>query len=570
MFIPATKEEFSALGWEEADVILVTGDAYIDVPSSGVSVIGHVLIAAGFRVGIISQPSLDSGDDISALGEPRLYWGVSSGAVDSMVSNYNADRTRRLHDDLTPGGKNHARPDRACIAYTGLIRRYFKNTVPIVLGGIEASLRRIAHYDYWQNKVRRSILFDAKADILVYGMGELTMTELAHTLSREEDYRDIPGICYVSERALDDALILPSFEEVEPHTTEGHLAFEKMFRLFYDNAIFSNKRILAQLHGSRFLIQNIPCRSLSSKELDNIYELPYERDAHPKYLALGKVRALDTVRFSITTHRGCFGGCHFCSISVHQGRSVVSRSAESIMREALTMSKHPLFNGVISDVGGASANMYEMTCQREDGLCTRKSCVGESPCSFMKIDHSPLIELLQQLRNIPRIKHVFTASGIRYDLIIADSKNGKAYLNELVGFHISGLMRIAPEHTAKSVLELMGKPDFGKLEQFRTMFEMASSHAGKKSELSYYIMAAHPGCSLSDMTYLQRTMSDGKRPIAASVQIFTPTPSTFSTLMYYTERNSFKNEPVFVEKEMGRKMKQKKAIKTFDSVKRRK
>lgn len=563
MFIPTTKEEFRALGWQEADIILVSGDIYIDVPSSGVSLIGHVLIEAGFRVGIIAQPALDSKDDISALGEPRLFWGITAGAVDSMVSNYNANRSRRIHDDLTSGGANNSRPDRASIAYTGLIRRYFKNTVPIVLGGIEASLRRIAHYDYWQNKIRRSLLFDAKADLLVYGMGEITMRAIAERLSAGEDYLGLPGLCYIAEQAPEGALMLPSFEEAEADTAEGHVAFERMFRMFYDNAVFDENRILAQKHGARFLVHNPPCRSLTTQELDAVCELPYERDVHPRYAAAGKVRALDTVRFSITTHRGCFGGCNFCSIAVHQGRRIVNRSAASIIREARAMSRHNLFKGVISDVGGASANMYGMDCSRAGGPCVRRSCLGESPCRFLNIDHSALIRLLEQLRNINSIKHVFTASGLRYDLILADKKNGVKYLKALLQYHVSGLMRIAPEHTVGSLLELMGKPSFEQLKIFRLLFEETVEQSGKRSGLSYYFMAAHPGCSLADMVSLQKTMGAGQKPIAASVQIFTPTPSTFSTLMYYTKRNPFTGEPLFVEKEMGKKQKQKRQIKVF-------
>ncbi|MCL2026535.1 MAG: YgiQ family radical SAM protein [Leptospirales bacterium] len=551
MFIPCTTDELNALGWERLDVILVTGDAYIDSPSCGISVIGHVLMDAGFKVGIISQPA-DNTDDITRLGEPALFWGVSSGAVDSMVSNYNADRSRRRHDDLTAGGKNNARPDRACIAYTGLIRRYFKNTVPIVLGGIEASLRRIVHYDYWQNAIRRSILFDSKADIIVYGMGELAILSLAQKLSDGEDYRSVPGICFISNEYPPDALEIPSFEE----TVSDPDIFSRMFLFFYANA---GSGRLAQKHGARFLVHNPPSRNLTPDELDHIYELPYEREAHPLCREKGEVRALETIRFSITTHRGCFAACNFCSISLHQGRHIISRSEESIVREAVSITERPMFKGVVNDVGGASANMYGMGCSMEKG-CANMECLAQEPCRSLHVDHSRLIKLLVRLGAIPQIKRLFVASGIRHDLILADKKNGETYLKKLIDSHISGYMRVAPEHSEEKILELMGKPHFDKFAAFKSLFEKTVE--GKKTGLSYYLMAAHPGCSLEDMDSLCQALGVEKKPLPGSVQIFTPTPSTISTLMYYTGKD-INGDAVFIEREMGKKLKQKKRVKVL-------
>lgn len=567
MFIPTTAEEVRSLGWDGLDVILVSGDTYIDSPSMGMSIIGHVLIDAGYRVGIIAQPRIDS-DDIARLGEPRLFWGISSGSVDSMVSNYNADRSRRKQDDLTPGGLSGARPDRACIAYTGLVRRFFKNTVPIVLGGLEASLRRVAHYDYWQNKIRRSLLFDAKADMILYGMGDISILSLADALSEKSGFTDLPGLCCVAREAPDDALELPSFEEVSSDLD----AFQRMFMLFAANSQNSRGRRLSQKHGDRYLVHNPPARMLTEEELDAVYELPYERAVHPYYSRMGEVRALDTIRYSITTHRGCFGGCSFCSISIHQGGGIVSRSEDSILREAEAFTKDKNFKGVISDVGGATANMYGMKCRSMGDFapCGKRRCLVPSVCRSLHVDHSRLLNLLKRLRSIPGIKHVFVASGIRYDLILQDETHGEAYLEELLHYHISGLMRLAPEHSSERVLELMGKPGFSKLAEFKKMFRKTAEKFHLKSDLSYYLMAAHPGCTVKDMQMLEKDMSEGGRPVPASVQIFTPTPSTYSTLIYHTGLDPATGASVFVEKDMGKKKKQKNLIRTYFNTKNKK
>jgi len=448
VYIPTTLEEVKKRGWTGLDVIIVTGDAYIDSSFIGASVIGHVLMDRGYRVGIIAQPDISSEVDITRLGEPELFWGVTSGSVDSMISNYNADRSKRLHDDLTPGGRNNRRPDRALIGYTGLIRRFFKETRPIVLGGIEASLRRIAHYDYWDNRVRRSILFDSKADLLVYGMGERAIIELADIMKAGGDVHEVRGICYISKGEVDEYLKLPSFEEA----SIDKVLFEEMFNAFYMNSDALSGGGLTQGHGDRFLIHNRPALPLSTGELDHVYNLPYERELHPYYRSGGEVRALDTIRFSITTHRGCYGECNFCSIAVHQGRAVVSRSEESIMLEAEGFPFHPHFRGIINDVGGPTANMYGIDCKRmnESGCCMDRRCLFPAICKGLKLDHGRQINLLNKMRMINGVKRIFVASGIRYDMIVTDSRSGGKYLDNLVNHHISGQIRICLLYTSPS------------------------------------------------------------------------------------------------------------------------
>jgi len=382
MFLPTTLEEADSLGWKTLDIILITGDAYIDSPFMGVSVIGKVLVDAGYRVGLIAQPDTQDATDIRRLGEPELFWGVSSGAMDSMIANYTATQKRRKSDDLTAGGKNDRRPDRAVIAYANLIRKYFKNTRPIVLGGVEASLRRISHYDYWSDKVRRSVLFDARADVLVYGMGEKAVLELAKRLREKQPVQGIRGTCTISSDIPEGYLELPSHEDV----AEDIRKFEAMFRISYENNDPISARGLVQKQDTRYVVHHPPAQPLEPEELDRIHELDYEREAHPFEKARGVVRALDTIRFSLVTHRGCYGGCHFCAISMHQGLEVVSRSMASIVREAVAFKKHPKFKGIISDVGGPTANMYGFECRRKkrSGACRDRNCmtpkaVGEPP-----------------------------------------------------------------------------------------------------------------------------------------------------------------------------------------------
>lgn len=558
MFLPTTREEMRQLGWTEVDVILITGDTYIDSPFIGAAVIGQILRQAGYRVGIIAQPDIHDPQDIARLGEPRLLWGVTSGSIDSMVANYTATRKRRRSDDLTPGGQNQCRPDRAVIVYANLIRRKFKNTAPICLGGIEASLRRIAHYDYWEDRVRRSILFDAKADFLIYGMGERAILELLLRIQHGQKTEDIRGICYAAEKPKAGFLLLPSLEEAAGDKE----LFSRMFHLFYQNNDPLTAQGLCQKQDTRYLVQNPPSFPLATPELDAVFELPYERDVHPFYKQRGKVTALETVRFSLTTHRGCYGECNFCAIALHQGRTVISRSEASVLREAATLAKLPGFHGHLLDVGGPTANMYGFECRKklERGVCASRRCLYPEVCRHLDPKHGRQRELLHQLQEIPGIKKVFVASGIRYDLVLADSFHGKNYLKDIVSHHISGQMKIAPEHAEPTVLQRMGKPSLKHLKDFQKLFEKLNREAGKKQFLTYYLIAAHPGCTEKDMILLKKTTLDEWHHQPEQVQIFTPTPSTYSTLMYYLEKDPFTGEKIFVEKQLRKKQKQKDLI----------
>ena len=558
MFLPTTREEMKKLSWDRLDVIIVTGDTYIDSPYIGAAVIGKVLYAAGYKVGIIAQPNTEGEKDITRLGEPALFWGVTAGSVDSMVANYTALKKRRRKDDFTSGGKNTKRPDRATIAYSNLIRKYFKNTVPIVLGGIEASLRRIAHYDYWDDKIRRAILFDAKADILVYGMGEKSVLKLARNLKTGKDWKDIRGICYISPRSREEYAILPSYQEVKGDKKK----FISMFHTFYLNNDPLTAKGLCQQQDSRYLIQNPPGHPLTQKELDKVHDLPYEREVHPYYRKDGEVKALETIKFSITTHRGCYGECNFCSITVHQGRVIQGRSEKSILREVKLLTKLGDFKGYILDVGGPTANMYGIECQKKlkSGSCTDKRCLYPQICPSLKINHKKQMEILNKIRRIEGVKKVFVASGIRYDMLLGDQKYGEKYLRELVKYHISGQLKIAPEHTENNVLEKMGKPDQGYLKRFRDKFLQINKEQKKKQFLTYYLIAAHPGCREEDMYRLKEYTSKELKLNPEQVQIFTPTPSTYSTLMYYTEIDPFTGKAIYAEKNLKKKGRQKEIV----------
>jgi uncharacterized radical SAM protein YgiQ len=563
MFLPCTPQEIASLGWDAPDVILVSGDAYIDSPFSGVAVIGRVLTAAGFRVAILPQPSVASHDDIRRLGEPRLFWGVSSGCVDSMVANYTASGKKRRQDDFTPGGENNARPDRAVIAYCNLIRGAFRPCKPIVIGGIEASLRRIAHYDFWSDTVRRPLLFDAKADALVYGMGERSMTELARRLRDGRDWRDLRGLCYAlpatSDALPQDAVALPDFATVAAPTDAGKAAFLDMFATFAANQDAVTAHPLLQRVDTRCLVHNPPQPPLSPDELDAVYDLPFELDAHPSHAARGKIRALDTIRFSITTHRGCYGECNFCAIAVHQGRRVVSRSARSVVDEARRMTHHAKFTGIIQDVGGPTANMYGFECDKKAarGACPDRRCLYPACCPALKPDHAPQLTLLKQLRQIPGVRKVFVTSGIRPDLIAADAHSGAAYIDELAAHHVSGQLKLAPEHSEKTVLAAMGKPDNAALLAFKTRFDATSKRLGLPQFLTYYFIAAHPGCTDNDMQKLKRFASERLKIAPEQVQIFTPTPSTWSTAMYYTGLDPWTRQPIVVTRGLRAKQAQK-------------
>jgi len=567
MFLPTTKKELQQSGWDKLDIILVTGDAYVDSPYIGAAVIGKVLLEAGYRVGIIGQPDTDSDRDITRLGEPGLFWGITGGSIDSMVANRTASGKKRRSDDYTPGGLNTRRPDRAVLVYSNLIRRCFKNTCPIVLGGIEASLRRIAHYDFWSNKIRRSILFDAKADYLLYGMADKSVAEFAGALKSGADPRTIRGLCYASTDIPENALVLPSFQE----SATDKKTFTDMFHAFYKNNDPLTARPLVQKQDNRFLVQNPPASCLTSDELDRVYGLDFERDLHPYYRQLGEVKALETIRFSIATHRGCYGECNFCAIAVHQGRTVRWRSKESIVEEAKRIADHPLFKGTIHDVGGPTANMYGFECTKKlkEGSCTTKRCLFPKICPTMRINHRGQLDLLRELRKIKGIRKVVVASGIRYDMVLADKKYGTAYLRDLVRHHVSGQMKIAPEHSEKHVLALMGKPGKNVLLQFRELFAGLTKKEGLKQFLTYYIIAAHPGCTLHDMEKLKTFCSRNLKVLPRQIQIFTPTPSTYSTLMYWTGRDPFTGKPCFVEKTGSGRDKQKKVLSQDSSARRK-
>ncbi len=546
MFLPTTKKEMDHLGWDRPDVILITGDSYIDSPFIGVAVIGKVLSNAGFRTAIIAQPDVNSDSDIKRLGEPSLFWGVSGGCVDSLVANYTASKKRRKKDDYTPGGINNKRPDRAVIKYSNLIRQYFKNTVPIVLGGIEASLRRVCHYDYWSNKIRKSILFDAKADYLIYGMGEKTVRQLANNLKNNKSPDNIKGLCYISKQPKEGYIELPSFDVVK----NKQQRFSDMFDLFYNNNDPITATGLYQRHDSRYLVQNPPEDYLNQKELDEVFSYDYERDLHPFYKTEGSVKALDTIKFSITTHQGCYGECNFCAIAVHQGRTVRWRSETSIIKEADQISQHPAFKGTITDAGGPTANMYGYECAKKlkKGSCADKRCLYPEVCKSLSPDHSKLTSLLKKLKQIKGVKHLFTASGVRYDLILGDKQSGNQYLQQLVNHHISGQMKIAPEHTEDNILQLMGKPGKKQLLDFKKQFDYLTGKSGKKQFLTYYIIAGHPGCRESDMKEVKKFCHEKLKTNPEQVQIFTPSPSTYSSLMYYTGKNPRGGNRIFVEK----------------------
>ncbi|WP_177163521.1 YgiQ family radical SAM protein [uncultured Fusobacterium sp.] len=568
MFLPTTMEEVKKLGWNYLDIILISGDTYIDSSYNGTALIGKWLYKHGFKVGVIAQPDINSDVDIKRLGEPKLYWAVSAGCVDSMVANYTATKKKRRSDDFTPGGENTKRPDRASIAYTNLIKRYFKNSeVPIVLGGIEASLRRITHYDYWSNNLRRPLIFDAKADILSYGMGEKSMLELARAIRDKKDWRDIRGLSYISKEAKEGYLELPSYENCVKDKKE----FIKAFETFYHNCDSILAKGLYQKCGDRYLIQNPPSENFSSRELDAIYSMDFERDVHPYYKKMGEVRALDTIKTSVTTHRGCYGECNFCAIAIHQGRTVISRTEDSIVDEVKEITKMKKFKGNIADVGGPTANMYQVECKKKlkFGACQDRRCLYPQKCPALKIDHSKQIDLLKRLKGIDKIKKIFIASGIRYDMILDDKKCGQMYMEEIIKDHVSGQMKIAPEHTEDKVLSLMGKQGKAPLKEFKEKFYQINKKLGKKQFLTYYLIAAHPGCNEKDMLDLKRFASAELRVNPEQVQIFTPTPSTYSTLMYYTEMDPFTGKKLFVEKDNGKKQKQKDILIPRENNKRR-
>ncbi|MGE0033815.1 MAG: YgiQ family radical SAM protein, partial [Pseudothermotoga sp.] len=531
MFLPTTKEEMKKLGWNELDVILVTGDAYVDHPSFGVALIGHYLVSKGYRVGIVGQPDWRSGRDITRLGRPRLFFGITAGNVDSMVANYTASMKKRRNDDYSPKGEAGRRPDRATIVYANLVRRYFPD-VPIVLGGLEASLRRFAHYDWWQDRIRKSVLVDSKADLLVYGMAEKTVLDIARVLEKTGDIercKELRGVVFWSSKKPDDVIELPGYEEISVDR-KRYAEAVKMQLLLTDP--FRSVR-LCQKQDNRYVVQNPPELPLEQKELDELYLLPFERRVHPFYESMGHVRAIDTVQFSITAVRGCYGSCSFCALTHHQTTHVVYRSEESILEEAKQLTKHPDFKGIISDVGGPTANLYGARCEKREtqGQCARY-CAFPSPCERAVPNHSSFLDLLRKVRSIPKVRHVFVSSGIRHDLVLSDP-SGEEFIKELVQF-TPGQLKLAPEHAHPRVLKLMRKPPAELFLDFKERFEKFARIQGKERYVIGYFVVAHPGESEKENDYLKRFIQNklGYKP--QQVQIFTPAPGTLSTAMYYS------------------------------------
>ncbi len=536
--------EAEELGLKEFDIILVTGDAYVDHPSFGAAVIGRVLWDAGYTVGIIAQPDWKSDADFKKLGKPRLFFSVTSGNVDSMVNNYTANLKIRSEDAYSPGGIPQ-RPNRATIVYSDKLHSIFPDT-PIVLGGIEASLRRFAHYDYWLDRVRQSIIADAPADMLVFGMGERQVVEIAARLSKGEHIKninDIPGTAVKMElsrwRSIghEEYVEIPSFSEVSQDKT----LYARAFMLHYQEQDPVRGRPVAQPHPKTIIIQNKPAMPLTSEELDRVYELPFTRTAHPSYKK--PIPALAPVKFSIVSHRGCFASCSFCALTHHQGRIVQSRSIESMVREVKRMTKMPDFKGIVQDVGGPTANMYSLHCARWDtqGACADKICTF---CKSLDTSHEKQVKLLRCLLEIPSVKKVFIGSGIRYDLALSDTSG---YLRELCEHHVSGHLKVAPEHITQHVTDIMHKPSREVFENFKKRFDAINKELGKKQYLLPYFMSGHPGCTVEDMVELAEYIRDNNL-YTEQVQDFTPTPMTAATCMYYTGINPFTMEKVHVAK----------------------
>ena len=545
-FLPISKADMEERGWYYYDFLLITGDAYVDHPAFGTSVIGRVLEAEGFRVAILAQPDWKSTDDFINMGRPRYGVMLSSGNLDSMVAHYTAAKKRRSQDPYSPGLKTGLRPDRAVIVYANRAREAFPG-LPIIIGGLEASLRRFAHYDYWDDKVRRSILFDAQADLLVYGMGERASREIAHRLRAKEpvsQLTDIRGTCYAAADV--SGCPFPSVECASFETvSQDKRAYAMANQIQYDEHDPVRGQAIVQRHGNQFLIVNPPAMPLNTEELDFVAELPYMREPHPMYDAKGGVAAIEEVRFSVIHNRGCFGACHFCSLAFHQGRMVTSRSHASVLREVTAFTQHPLFKGYVHDVGGPTANFRHVSCQkqRKHGLCRDRACLAPTACPNLDADHSDYLALLRRLRQVPGVKKVFIRSGIRFDYMLCE-KNSE-FFAELVRHHVSGQLKVAPEHTVDKVLDYMGKPHHVVYEKFVEKYKRLNQRYGKEQYLVPYLMSSHPGSTLKDAVSLAEYLNrSGYRP--EQVQDFYPTPGTLSTCMYYTGLHPRTLEPVYV------------------------
>jgi uncharacterized radical SAM protein YgiQ len=552
-FLPICQKDMRDRGWEELDFILISGDAYIDHPSFGHAIISRVLENEGFKVGIIPQPDWTNVDSFKILGEPKYAFLVSPGNIDSMVNHYTVNKKKRRQDSYSPGGKADNRPDRATIVYTSKIKQAYKG-IPVIVGGIEPSLRRLGHYDYWSNKVRHSILLDSKADLLIYGMGEYPIVEIAKKLKQGKNIKaitDVRGTVYATNRVPSDAIELPSFEEIK---TDKKL-FSESFYLQHQNTDPFTAKVLAEKDGARWVVQNIPNFPIKKEDFDKVYSLPYTKTYHPSYKKDGGVPALTEVEFSITNNRGCFGSCNFCALTFHQGRIVTSRSEESVINEVKELTSKTNFKGYIHDVGGPTANFTDAACKKQKGAgsCKDRTCLGHNMCDYVKVDHSRYLSLLRKLRNLPGIKKVFVRSGIRFDYMLKDKDD--TFFKELVEHHISGQLKIAPEHISDNVLKLMSKPKHAVFEKFISKYQAFNKSLGKKQFFIPYFISSHPGSTIKDAIKLAEYLKKlGFTP--DQVQDFYPTPGTLSTAMYYTGINPETGKNVFVAREFKDKQAQ--------------
>ncbi|GAA0126162.1 YgiQ family radical SAM protein [Clostridium sp. CTA-19] len=546
-FLPISKDDMKKRNIDQLDFIIITGDAYIDHPSFGTAIIGRLLESEGYTVGVIAQPNWNSVDDFKKLGEPRLGFLINSGNIDSMVNHYTAAKKKRNDDFYSPGGKSGHRPNRAVIVYSNRVREAYKH-VPVIIGGIEASLRRFSHYDYWDDKVRKSILLDSKADLLIYGMGENPIIEVAKFLSYGssiERLTHVRGTCYVAKSIdnLNDYIMLPSFEDVSTNKK----SYAKSYRLYSKEQDYIWGKTIVEPCQDKYVVQNPPQKPLSEDEMDKVYNLPYTRTYHPIYEPMGGIPALNEVKFSITSHRGCFGSCSFCALTYHQGRVIQNRSQESIIKEAKTLTDDRDFKGYIHDVGGPTANFRHRACKKQikHGVCKDRQCMFPTPCKNLIVDHTEYLSLLKKVRNLPKVKKVFIRSGIRYDYLIED-KNTK-FFHELCEHHISGQLKVAPEHISDKVLSQMGKPKQEVYDKFRKKYTDINTKLGKKQFVVPYLMSSHPGSTLNEAIELaQYIKTMGHMP--EQVQDFYPTPGSLSTTIYYTGINPITEENVYVPK----------------------
>ena len=547
-FLPVSRADMEARGIRQLDFVYVTGNAYVDHPSFGAAIISRVLEAHGYSVGIIAQPDWKNPESVTVLGRPRLGFLVSAGNMDSMVNHYTVFKKRRHEDAYTPGGVSGKRPDRACMVYCNLIRSVFRD-VPIIAGGIEASLRRLAHYDYWENKIRRSLLMDCGADLISYGMGEHSIVEIADALDSGLDISNITfiaGTCYKTKRQEDvvDYLMLPSYEELQA----DRLNLAKSFRIQMQNTDPFNGKRLVEPYGTVWVVQNPPAKPLTQQEMDDVYALPYAGTYHPDYISEGGIPALEEVRFSIISNRGCFGGCSFCALTFHQGRIVQTRSDESILAEAERMTKDPLFKGYIHDVGGPTANFHQPSCRKQltKGVCPNRECLWPEPCRNLEVSHVAYTNLLKKLRAIPGVRKVFVRSGVRFDYVCLDKSDD--FLRELVSYHISGQLKVAPEHVSERVLYMMGKPKNSVYRQFVQRYYRMNQSCHMNQFLVPYMISSHPGSTLQDAVELAEYLRDIHHQ-PEQVQDFYPTPSTVSTIMYATGIDPRTMKPVYVPKD---------------------